>query len=220
MKNSTKNVFTGTRKLSTNKKTSKKSLKKNSKKLSKNSKHSRSSEEIMDILNSDTNTNFRGKTPSKPKNNNYDPMIVNTFVPTDANGKIQGINSIGNLLGGLAEVGEIPSLVPNDNTYTPDNNEYNLSEMSMMSNQLPQFQGAPQMQYSPYAPQMQMPQMQMPQMQQMHQLNQMHQMHQMNQMQAPQMQVPQMQVPQMQANQFNPSIFKNLSQLGGVTKLV
>jgi hypothetical protein len=127
-------------------------------------------------------------------------MTVNTFVPTDANGKITGINSIGNLLGGLAEVGEVPSYIPNDNTYTPDGKDYNLSDMSVMSNQVPQFQGAP-MQYSP-------------QMQQMQQMQQMHQMQQLNQMnmQTPQMQMPQMQV-QQQQNQFNPaSLLKNFTQ--------
>jgi len=128
-KNELKTSFTGTRKIS------KKNSKKNSKKTSKKnkSKINTSTEEMMDILNSDNHTNQMQPQMQNPQmqqqmqmyktyNENVDPLMVNQFVSTNEQGQIINSNNRFEQLLGLAQ------LNPNYN------NNNNLStEMSMQS---------------------------------------------------------------------------------------
>ena len=164
-KNELKTSFTGTRKIS------KKNSKKNSKKTSKKnkSKMNTSTEEMMDILNSDNNHTNLMQNPQMQQmqnpqmqqqmqqqmqmhqtyNENVDPLLVNQFVNTNEQGQIINSNNRFEQLLGLAQ------LNPNYNNNKINNNLS--TEMSMQSlnpmgiqlaNQLnmPQQMGLPQQQ--------------------------------------------------------------------------
>jgi hypothetical protein len=180
------NVHKGVRKLS--KKTSKKGSKNN-----KNNKNiNTTTEEMLDILNSDNNVHngnniYTNKVPPQYQQyqQNVDPYMINYAVPTDANGNMFNTNKIGSLLGGVAQINSSAQYVPpmdlNLTEMGPSNNmpmdSNQLNSMSFMGNMMPQMDQnmiMPQMDQNMMMPQMQqnmmMPQMQqnmmMPQMQQ------------------------------------------------------
>ncbi len=165
MKNS-KNIFTGSRKIFNNKK----SLKKTKNNILKNGDaFSLSSSDKNKNVNNNLNNNFINNTNNNLNNNlnnaNYDPLLVNAFIPVDQSGKIQNINRIGKLLGNAPTMN---SETFNNFSQLPNNNSNNISNemmghgQQMMSHQI---QGQQMMSPQMMNPQIQGQQMMNPQMQ-------------------------------------------------------
>ena len=183
----TNNVHNGVRKLS--KKVSKKGLK-NKKKKEKS--HNSSTEEMMDLINSDKNTytgmmNHQGTMNQGQQN--IDPLMINHFVQTDSNGNLIGTNKIGELLGGVAQLNSgvqqyVPPNMSNQQMMSPTMPQMNNPMMQQMNNSMMQQMNNPMMQQmnNPMQQMQQMPQMMSPTMQQMNNHmpqmpNQTHQLH-------------------------------------------
>ena len=144
------NIHKGVRKLSKknslkstkiNKKNNIKSTKINKKNSIKSTKvnkknNNTTTEEMLNILNSDDNTHtqntYTGNTKINLQQNidkeKYDPLFINEFVQTDDNGNIINTNKIGALLGGISQSNTISQYIPqqNFNNTTPfmNNDEY------------------------------------------------------------------------------------------------
>jgi hypothetical protein len=178
-----RNTFTGVRKLS------KKIIKKG------NKENNTTTEEMLDILDSDTN--YKGmkqpaqqpmQQPMQQPLDDIDPLMVSNFVPTNEQGQINNLNKIGELLG-MSQIGN-PVLLTDSTIQNPMTEQYNPLAQQLMNQQMPQ----------------QMPQQMNQQMPQ-----------QMNQQMAPQM------TPQMTQFMGQPmsqdSFIDNIKNLSGLYKI-
>jgi len=194
-----RNTFTGVRKLS------KKIIKKG------NKENNTTTEEMLDILDSDTN--YKGmqkpmqqlmQQPMQQPLDDIDPLMVSNFVPTNEQGQINNLNKIGELLG-VTQIGN-QVLLTDSTIQNPMTEQYNPLAQQLMNQQMPQ-------QMTQQMPQ-QMPQQMTQQMPQ-----------QMTKQMAPQMtqQMPQQMTPQMTQFMGQPmvqdSFIDNIKNLSGLYKI-
>jgi hypothetical protein len=232
-----RNSYKGIRKLS------KKSSKKGSKSSKKNkSQDDNTTEEMMDILNSDNNNSYTGKnhlkksTKVQPYQNQYqnqnqyknqnqehDPLLVSNFVPTDNNGNIvfNSNNKIASLLGGIPQINNIQQIgAPIDTSLESEMNPQMMGQMGQHMGQMGQMgqHMAPQMGQH-MGPQM--GQHMGPQMGQMGQQMGQHMGPQIEQQMAQQMaQQMGQQMGQQMSSQIDNSVLKNLANLGNIQRIV
>jgi hypothetical protein len=221
-----RNSYKGIRKLS----------KKASKKGSKTSRKNKNSddnitEEMRDILNSDSNNSYIGNgknqlrkptqsTQRSIQSDNVDPLLVSNHVPTDNHGNIiYNNNRIGALLGGISQINNVSQIG------NPINPEIESEMEPQMMNQYM----APQMMNQHMMNQQLSPQMMAPQMMGQHMAPQMMGQHMasqmMDQQMAPQMmgqhmasQMASQMAPQM-APQIDNALLKNIANLGGIPRI-
>jgi len=198
-----RNSYKGVRKLS--KKASKKGSNKGSRKKKNNNN---TTEEMLNILSSDENVYTGRKVLNNTQDNNVDPYMIQDNVPTDQQGNRNHINSIGSLLGGIAQLNTNTQYVPPDLSSIQNKLASTMMPQQMIDQDMPQMMS-------------QMPQMmgQMPQMMGQMPQQMMGQMPQQMMGQMPQQMMGGQDMPEM-PQQMQQQMLKNIASLNTVQRLV